>query len=177
MLYLYLVPDQRSYVSVEELASGIATLPKLHRIRKAVSELRKASAKLDVEKAKVEKAFHKAVRNLPRGRFGHRTLRRIKNWIQRHLGIGAPLPEHNDTDLEFPALHTLNTIWDTSIQDLCKSRKGRFCDLIKAAIRVKTVNQKLILFERGFISEEGVKDREWFRHLGVAPGKYSGKSL
>lgn len=154
----------------------MVTLPKLHRLRKAISELQDASAKLDVEKVKAEKAFHKAVRHLPRGRFGHR-IRRIKNWIKNHLGISSPLPEHDDADLKFPALHTLNTIEDTSMQDLCKSRKGPLCDLIKAAVRVKKVNQKLSLFEGGFISEEGVKDREWFRHLGVAPGKYLGQSL
>ena len=36
------------------------------------------------------------------------------------------------------------------------------------------VNKKLIAFERGFISEDGIKDREWYRHLGVAPGKWLG---
>ena len=45
---------------------------------------------------------------------------------------------------------------------------------IKAAKRVVAVNKKLISFERGFISEEGIKDREWYRHLGVAPGKWLG---
>lgn len=47
--------------------------------------------------------------------------------------------------------------------------------LIKAAKRVRKVNQKLVTFERGFISEEGIKDREWYRHLGVAPGKWLGE--
>jgi N-acetylated-alpha-linked acidic dipeptidase len=47
---------------------------------------------------------------------------------------------------------------------------------IKAVKRVKTINQKLIAFERGFISEEGIPDREWYRHLGVAPGKWLGES-
>ncbi|KAI0080803.1 Zn-dependent exopeptidase [Panus rudis PR-1116 ss-1] len=46
--------------------------------------------------------------------------------------------------------------------------------LIKAAKRVQAANAKLAAFERGFISEEGIKDREWYRHLGVAPGKWLG---
>ncbi|KAH8113339.1 Zn-dependent exopeptidase [Phellopilus nigrolimitatus] len=46
--------------------------------------------------------------------------------------------------------------------------------LIAAAKRVQEANKKLVAFERGFISEEGVKDREWYRHLGVAPGKWLG---
>ena len=45
---------------------------------------------------------------------------------------------------------------------------------IKAAKRVARVNKKLISFERGFISEDGIEDREWYRHLGVAPGKWLG---
>ncbi|KAH8096736.1 Zn-dependent exopeptidase [Cristinia sonorae] len=45
---------------------------------------------------------------------------------------------------------------------------------IKAAKRVQKANAKLIAFERGFISEGGIKDREWYKHLGVAPGKWLG---
>ena len=170
-----LVPDQRSYVSVEDLASGIA-ITEFHGIRKAISKLQRASAKLDVEKVRAEKSFLKAVRNLPRGWFGHRFVRRITNWIDHHLATGFPLPERDDAELKFPVLHILDTIGDLTEEGMCSSRKGRLCDLIKAAIRVKKVNQKLTMFERGFISEEGVKDREWFKHLGVAPGRYLGES-
>jgi N-acetylated-alpha-linked acidic dipeptidase len=49
--------------------------------------------------------------------------------------------------------------------------------LIKALKVVRKINQKLISFERGFIHEDGIKDREWYRHLGVAPGKWLGKTL
>jgi hypothetical protein len=41
--------------------------------------------------------------------------------------------------------------------------------------RIKKINAALVAFERGFISEAGIKDREWYRHLGVAPGKWLGK--
>ena len=46
---------------------------------------------------------------------------------------------------------------------------------MKAIERVQAVNHKLIAFERGFISKEGIKDREWYKHLGVAPGKWLGE--
>lgn len=46
---------------------------------------------------------------------------------------------------------------------------------IEAARRLGRANKKLIAFERGFISEVGIKDREWYKHLGVAPGKWLGK--
>ncbi|KAL5527109.1 hypothetical protein ACEPAG_5900 [Sanghuangporus baumii] len=45
---------------------------------------------------------------------------------------------------------------------------------IEAVKRVRRVNKKLSSFESGFISEGGIKDREWYRHLGVAPGKWLG---
>ncbi|KAG9317371.1 hypothetical protein JVU11DRAFT_1570 [Chiua virens] len=164
-----------SYVdTVEESASAVATLPDLHKIRKAISQLRRASTELDDEKVEAEQAFRKAIRKHRRGRFGRRILSRIKEWIERHTGIGSSVPELDDVEFKFSALHTLNESGDIAKQDLCESHKGAGCDLIKAAIRVKKVNQKLSSFERGFISEEGVKDREWYRHLGVAPGKYLG---
>ncbi|KAG6866447.1 hypothetical protein C0991_003965 [Blastosporella zonata] len=46
--------------------------------------------------------------------------------------------------------------------------------LIKAAKRIVKANKKIVAFERGFISEGGIKDREWYKHLGVAPGKWLG---
>ncbi|KZP07972.1 Zn-dependent exopeptidase [Athelia psychrophila] len=46
--------------------------------------------------------------------------------------------------------------------------------LIRAAKRVRRANRKLIAFERGFIDEEGLKGRQWYKHLGVAPGYWLG---
>ena len=48
---------------------------------------------------------------------------------------------------------------------------------LRAAQRVRAVNKKLVGFERGFIHPDGIKDREWYRHLGVAPGKWLGEYL
>lgn len=50
------------------------------------------------------------------------------------------------------------------------------CELQKAAKRVRLVNRKLKAFEQGFIAEAGLKDRGWYKHLGVAPGRWLGKS-
>ena len=46
--------------------------------------------------------------------------------------------------------------------------------LRKVAKRIQAVNAKSSAFERGFISAEGIKDREWYKHLAVAPGKWLG---
>ena len=50
-----------------------------------------------------------------------------------------------------------------------------FEKLKKAVKRVQAVNQKLVAFEKGLIHPDGIKDREWYRHLGVAPGKWLGE--
>lgn len=41
-------------------------------------------------------------------------------------------------------------------------------------MRLREASIRLGRFERGFLSETGIKDREWYRHLGVAPGKWKG---
>jgi len=46
--------------------------------------------------------------------------------------------------------------------------------LRKLVKRIQAVNAKSSAFERGFISTEGIKDREWYKHLAVAPGKWLG---
>ncbi|KAF7291015.1 Zn-dependent exopeptidase [Mycena chlorophos] len=55
-----------------------------------------------------------------------------------------------------------------------KLPKWPLAKLRKVAKRIRAVNQKLVSFERGFISEEGIPDREWYKHLVVAPGKWLG---
>ena len=39
---------------------------------------------------------------------------------------------------------------------------------------VRAVNRKLQTFEQGLISKEGLKGREWYKHLGTAPGRWLG---
>ncbi|KAI4526580.1 Zn-dependent exopeptidase [Schizophyllum commune Loenen D] len=47
-------------------------------------------------------------------------------------------------------------------------------DFLKVLKEIRAVNSKLLAFERGFISPYGLKDREWYQHLLVAPGKWTG---
>ncbi|KAJ7241891.1 hypothetical protein B0H12DRAFT_1132888 [Mycena haematopus] len=46
--------------------------------------------------------------------------------------------------------------------------------LKKVVRRIRAVNQKLVSFEKGFISKDGIPDREWYKHLAIAPGKWLG---
>ncbi|OAD08962.1 hypothetical protein MUCCIDRAFT_151731 [Mucor lusitanicus CBS 277.49] len=46
----------------------------------------------------------------------------------------------------------------------------------KWAKRVEKMNDRLTSFERGFIDPEGMKDREWYKHVVYAPGLWTGYS-
>ncbi|TFY80907.1 hypothetical protein EWM64_g3104 [Hericium alpestre] len=52
--------------------------------------------------------------------------------------------------------------------------KGPGRRFLRAVKHIRKINKKLATFESGFIHEAGIKDREWYRHLGVAPGKWLG---
>ena len=39
---------------------------------------------------------------------------------------------------------------------------------------IRAINAKVTKFEQGFISEEGLAGRPWYKHLGVAPGRFLG---
>lgn len=147
-------------------------LPDLFPLRTAIANLQDASFKLDEEKVAAEKAFHEALKEVSRIR-KPRIVRRIIRWIKEHLGIGTQEVQ----DLKFDALKWMSSVTESGFSetDICKSHgKGPLGDFIRAAKRVRAVNQKLMAFERGFLSEDGIKDREWYRHLGVAPGKHLG---
>lgn len=82
-----------------------------------------------------------------------------------------------DVDAEHPRLPHLPHI--PHLPDLPKPHwpphhKGPSRRFLRAVKHIQKINQKLAAFERGFIHEDGIKDREWYRHLGVAPGKWLG---
>ncbi|KAG2200181.1 hypothetical protein INT47_009819 [Mucor saturninus] len=42
--------------------------------------------------------------------------------------------------------------------------------------RLTKINHRLANFERGFVDQEGIKGREWFKHVVYAPGLWTGYS-
>ncbi|KAJ1300407.1 hypothetical protein OPQ81_005227 [Rhizoctonia solani] len=54
------------------------------------------------------------------------------------------------------------------------SGKSGTSDLEQLIKDTHSVNKRLSNFERGFISQDGLPGREWYRHLIVAPGKWIG---
>jgi len=51
-----------------------------------------------------------------------------------------------------------------------KSKKKAIARIL---LEIRAINKKKRSFESGFLSQEGIKDREWYRHKGTAPGKVS----
>ena len=164
-------------------------------LRRAIRDLQEASFKLDNEKNAAEKDFKSILEKIHfPGRPFPRTIRRptgiarlAADWIKQLFGVPPP----TDDELHFLSLRSAESweeylefaadVEDDELGVLGSNARLSFplCKLIKAAKRVVAANKKLIMFERGFISWDGIKDREWYRHLGVAPGKWLGtcKSL
>ncbi|KAF5340153.1 hypothetical protein D9758_016846 [Tetrapyrgos nigripes] len=86
-------------------------------------------------------------------------------WLEYRLA--HPLRDHH-------CAHTPASDVEKNVHQLPKLPIPPIREFLKAAKRVSKANKKLMVFERGFISEEGIPDREWYRHLGVAPGKWLG---
>lgn len=153
-------------------------------LRHSIKKLQIASFKLDKEKLKAEAKFRKILASLAlpsyRCKNQNQLWRRARDWIKGVFRVEPPqraLQHHEDwiryLDIDVHNTGTCNKLAGHSTEGIghCPFPISK---LIKAAKRVSRANKKLKAFERGFISEGGIKDREWYRHLGVAPGKWLG---
>ncbi|EEB89988.1 hypothetical protein MPER_11864 [Moniliophthora perniciosa FA553] len=144
--------------------------PELVALRSSIASLQIASMKLDQEKVAAEENFKDALSKLPwtfDTASEHHCKRNmfpvVVTWIRSIFGLDEKYPVHWASYLSAEADDILPRL-----------PKNPILEFIKAARRVSNANKKLIAFERGFLSESGVTNREWYRHLGVAPGKWLG---
>lgn len=127
-------------------------------LRSSILALQAASANLDVEKSEAERNLRKILKHLKKRDMQLRkALRKIHKAICKLKKLVGK------------ECHSENAESSVMLEFGLAKRK-----LLKAIERVQAANKKLIRFERGFISKEGIKDREWYKHLGVAPGKWLG---
>ncbi|CDO76560.1 hypothetical protein BN946_scf184982.g19 [Trametes cinnabarina] len=189
---------------VESIASSTNLDVDFSGLRSAIHDLQKASTKLDHEKTKAEKKLRRLLRRLAVRRLFRRNIRRALCRLKKLFGRECAHPGPGGAQLaSAPAdrahVHAEKTFECSSMangksgllpfkprvgrapawakeQHEPAVRKERFPmkRFKKAAKRVRAVNQKLKAFERGFIHEDGIKDREWYRNLDVAPGKWLG---
>lgn len=168
-----------------------------YSLRNSIQQVQDASFKLDKEKSDAEEDFKRLLKRMHfPGRRGARCtkrrsgfFRRAADWVKSVFGVPAP----TDSELQLLSLRHANS-WEEYLEYATEA-EGEFLDsleapsgrqkghglpfpirkFIKAAKRVARANKALKAFEHGFISEHGIKGREWYKHLGVAPGKWLGK--
>ncbi|KAJ7241931.1 Zn-dependent exopeptidase [Mycena haematopus] len=140
---------------VERIVSGTPLEADMNfsMLRKAISDLTAASIELDAEKDAAEKEFTKLLSRMPK--FPRQHGRRPG--FARHLYLDAQFATDR-RDPDNPHLPRVPPIFK----------------FIKAAKRVTKANKKLAAFERGFVSQEGIKGQEWYKHKVVAPGRWLG---
>ncbi|OJA18557.1 hypothetical protein AZE42_04016 [Rhizopogon vesiculosus] len=148
--------ELESYLNnVESIAAADSFDVDLSPLRESVHALQSASLELDSTKTKAE-----------------HTLRKIlKEWEKKHA------MRHKISRKVSKVLCKLKaSFFAIGVDDklIFNSFRQPSRHLIKAIQQVQAVNKRLIAFERGFISKEGIKDREWYKHLGVAPGRWLG---
>ncbi|KAG8924453.1 hypothetical protein FRC02_010413 [Tulasnella sp. 418] len=167
-------------VKKEAAAAGLHN--SFHHLANRIEHLQTASHHLDHAKTKAAHELEKALEELEKHRKqhgqGHRRLsahhphhctgqqwRRTRDWIKSVFGVqSASNPEGTCK------LH--RQISDS--QDGDSHLPAPVRRVMHAARVVVAINKKLSSFERGFIDKEGIKDREWYRNIVVAPGKWKG---
>lgn len=148
--------------------------------------LQASSVALDLEKDDAEKTFKDLLGKMPSfpprrdlnetaSPSHHHCSRRsalytkFADWVKGVFGVPSA-----EVELSWP---TLEDIKRAEKDEQALPKIPPIWEFIKAQRRVVRANKKLIAFERGFISEEGIHGREWYKHLGVAPGKWLGVFL
>ncbi|KIM91172.1 hypothetical protein PILCRDRAFT_1366 [Piloderma croceum F 1598] len=174
------VLELHQYLDHAEMIASTASIEHdFSAVRKAINHLQSASADLDDEKKEAEMCFRDLLGKLHRrGSCRRRKFRRVVDWIKWLFGVR---PHHRHQHHRFGPNYWTDVAFGTAkivVPDVHERhhRSPEFLvhNLIEAAKRVRRANQKLIAFERGFISKEGIRNREWYKHLGVAPGLWLG---
>lgn len=98
---------------------------------------------------------------------------RQPHWLQRlrlaihKLDVSARHFEHQKEHLRRKLVH---------LAEKHQRKRGKKVEkqIWKVLGEIRGLNKKLQTFEQGLISKEGLKGREWYKHLGTAPGRWLG---
>jgi len=134
----------------------------LDKLRDAIKALQHQSAKYDTYRESLLKKLH----NILRKRSFLEGWYRFKEIVYTVWnGVGSKeMATWESTEEEAAALATRRP-------HLPPHKRKQ---LRKILTQIRAVNRALRAFESGFISEEGIKDREWYKHKGTSPGKWLG---
>ena len=178
----YALELEEYLVKVEHVAKDLHKSDDLHLspLGKAIDGVKEASEELDKHSKKVLKELKKALPKHPKHKHG--LLRGLWRKIRRSGGC------HEKQEREALWQMTLWTDAADEDKDVARSSDlalphlphlplpspGKIKEIKRLLDEVRTINRKLQHFEQGLISEEGLKDREWYKHKGVAPGLWLG---
>ena len=166
------------FVSVEAIASENLIDVQFKSLRESIHALQRASAALDEEKHKVAKDLRKAIKNLKKHK---KVLKKVYCRIKKLFGRKCSCPHKEKSPMSIGDQEESSMILGLAVHAGYKARSNLLPHpgkaikyLKKLSKRIQAVNAKSSAFERGFISVEGIKDREWYKHLAVAPEKWLG---
>jgi hypothetical protein len=146
---------------VEDLVSeaSLGSSPDFRKLRRSIHQLQRVSANMDKEKVHAEKHFLKALHRLERHQRGskgvRRHLRRAARWAKRTLGIHSEgcarrkggRATHDQ--VWYDKLYDAVFAAEAGVQNEQDKQDKYLRQFIKAALRVRKINQQLIAFERG----------------------------
>jgi N-acetylated-alpha-linked acidic dipeptidase len=163
------------FVSVEAIATEKLVDVQLKSLRESIHALQQASIALDQEKHRIADDIRKVIKDLKRHK---KTLKKIYCRIKKLFGRKCSYKKKSPMiigDEEGAMILGLAIHAGYNAKSNLLPHSGKAVNhLRKLAKRIQAVNAKSSAFERGFISAEGIKDREWYKHLAVAPGKWLG---
>ncbi|KAJ7811132.1 Zn-dependent exopeptidase [Mycena olivaceomarginata] len=189
-----------SRVLIEGVALDLSVDVDLAPLRKSIIALQAASHSLDFEKASAEKELHKIIHKFHKrqGKLKKKLRKaycRLKKVFGREChkkfteeyGCGEKASAHSHTSKfrvgRLPAFLDEQQGLSSEVLlglalhtgfDSVSSPHFPLAKLKKVVRRIRAVNKKLVGFEKGFISKDGIPDREWYKHLAIAPGKWLG---
>ncbi|WWC61997.1 uncharacterized protein I303_104584 [Kwoniella dejecticola CBS 10117] len=145
---------------VEDIANStsFADLLNFEALSKSIKAVQKSSEKLDGEKKHLVEKLRKL---LPKPHFEKESI-----W-SRLTSFSGDCHRSDTSDGE-----NVNGFPHLPIPRLPKLEKLK--EIKKVLKEIRVVNKKLQHFEYGFISEKGLKDREWYKHKVTAPGLWLG---
>ncbi|KAF8812308.1 Zn-dependent exopeptidase [Phlegmacium glaucopus] len=172
--------ELESYLNnVEAIATEYLVNVELKPLRNSIHALQKASIALDEERRKAERDLRKVIKSLKKHK---KFLKKVYCHILKLFGRKCSCPhrkksrmtvEGQEEDAMISGIAFHAGFDARSNIELLHHGKAIY-HLRKLVKHIQALNAKSSAFERGFISTEGIKDREWYKHLAVAPGKWLG---
>ncbi|CCF52104.1 hypothetical protein NDA14_000371 [Ustilago hordei] len=98
---------------------------------------------------------------------------RHPHWLQR-LRLAIHKLEISASNFEHHKEHFRRKLIHLAEKHEKKGGKKVEKEICKVLGEIRGMNKKLQTFEQGLISKEGLKGREWYKHLGTAPGRWLG---